>query len=187
MRLDRVTAPGIVISRCRKARVGVGAVCPRPVRLGEVATQAVLVIVYDTPSLVEAERRVCERPVNDTPVALAAVGAKAEVVGAEDASLLEGPSIGIPLLVPVGLGPGVVALLLQQHLVHPHVVAVPRPELSDVVDVVGLDDVGHLQLVPPVLGAVDAQLGRLGHQTFLSADVFRLLIIGQLVPMILIR
>lgn len=187
VRLHRITTPRIVIRRRRKARVGISAVCPRPVRLGEVAAETVLVIVYDTPSLVEAESRVCEWPVNDTPVALAAVGAKAEIIGPEDTCFLDGSSIGISLLIPVWLSSCVVAFLLKQNLVHAHVVAVPRPELPDIVDIVGLDNVRHLQLVPPVLGAVDAQLGWLGHQACFGPDVFRLLFIGQGVPVILVH
>lgn len=147
MRLDGIAAPRIVVGRCREARVSVRAVCPRPVpcfRRAEVAPQAVLFIVYDTPRLIEAERRVRKWPVNDTSVALAAVGAEAEIVGSEHTGILDRAGIRVPLLVPVRLSTGVVAFLLQQYLVDAHVVAVPGPELSDVVNVVGLDDVRHL-------------------------------------------
>lgn len=187
VRLHGITTPRIVISRCREARVSVGTVCPRPVRRSEVAAQAVLLIFYHAPSLIEAECRICKGPVNDTSVALAAVRAKAKVIGAENAGILDGASVGISLLIPVRLSTGIVAFLLQEHLMDAHVVAVPRPELPDVVDVVGHDYVCHLQLVPTVLGAIDAQLGWLGHQTFLGPDVLGLLFIGQGMPVVVRR
>lgn len=182
VRSSNVTLPSILVVGSSIAIVGVRAVCPRPVLRGEVPTQAVLLVVGDTPARIKPQGGVRKRAVDNTPVTLTATAAKTEVPGAPDTGILDGPGVRVPLLVPVGLGSGVVALLLQEDLVGAHVVPVPREELSNTVDIVGLDNVCPLELVPSVLGAVDVELSWLGHQTFLSTKILGLLIVGKSVP-----
>lgn len=154
-------------------RIDVRGIRPVPVvpRRLEAATQTVLGVVVDAPILRQPQRRVGKRPVRNTrgPVNAAArralaVGTEAEFVGAPDGRGGEAAVVGGVLgPVPVGLGAGVVALILEETLMQCHEGAVPRQELPDAVDDVGLHDVDPLQFIPSCHGTLDAGLGGRSH------------------------
>lgn len=83
----RILAPArirLAVVPLGEAGVRVRRVGPRPVRVGEVTAQAVVGIVGDAVQLAHVQRGVGKGPVDDAPVALLAVGAEAEIVGAPD-------------------------------------------------------------------------------------------------------
>lgn len=177
-----VAIPGIFIVGGGKALVGIGAICPWPVTRSEVTAQAVLGVLSDTEAHIKPQGCVRKRAIDNTSIALTATATETEVIGAPDTGILDRAGIRIPLFVPVGLCSGVVALLLQKDFVEAHVVPVPRKKLPNAVDVIGLQHVHPLDLVPEILGPFNVELGWARHQAFFSEEVLGLLISTKSVP-----
>lgn len=177
--------PGFGVVDFGKAGVRVCGVSPGPVRIVIVATEAVFCGVLHTPELVETECRIGKGTIDYTTVLR---GAKAQVVGSKNGSICQRRAgIGVALLVPVRLRARVVALFLQELLVHAHIETVPWKKVADAVNDVGLCDVHPVQLVPARNGAVnDAALGRRLDQAFLSTKILGLFVIGQGMPDLLL-
>lgn len=175
----RIVVP---IKLCFKARLRIRAIPLVPHRLREVAAQAVLRVIHHTILHPQPQRRIRKRTILHAVRAQDVAAPKALVGGPKHAGVGKRPGVGVALLIPVGLATGVVALGLQQLLVHTHEVAVPREELPGVVDDVGLEDVQVLELVPAVEGAGYVGCGGKGHETLLGANVLCLFGSGEGVP-----
>lgn len=170
---------------CFHARGNVGRVGTLPDIIVEVASQAVVRGLDDTPVLVQMQGDVDKGPIFDTVPAFAAktgVGVEHDRVGDVVAV------VGVHHLVPVRLVARVVTLGTKERLVRVHEVAMPGKkgalffyQLSDstllcssfpqqkygtyhAVNKVGLHKMSVGNLIPAVLGDLDPRLGRRAHE-----------------------
>lgn len=140
MRIALVALPRLRVVRTGEARVDIGRVrLPEEIALAQIPAEAV---INSIAGLVDMQLQVRERAVSHALVGAGPVAPEARVrveddrVGQGHGAGLDGDVVG--LLVPVGLRARVVALRLQEQLVHAHIQPVPGEEGADVVHHVGL-------------------------------------------------